>query len=84
MARIGSIPCPTHGCGNGDATVSKTGAGTLNISCHRCEQSSYAKAGTRAHRLITAHMTPDAEDAPPAKQADKPAPAARKATTLMG
>lgn len=87
MARVGSISCPAaaYGCNNLDATVSETGAKTLNVSCHRCGVSSYAKQGTKAHRLITAHMTPDADA--PAKTAAPAAPPAapvKRAATLLG
>ena len=74
MARIGSIRCPAPGCGNGDATVSETAAGTLNIGCHRCQFSAYGKAGTRAKRLIEAATTLD--DDAPRKTPAPPAPAA--------
>ena len=78
MARVGSIACPAPGCGNNAATVSETGAGTLNISCHRCQFSAYGKAGTKAKRLIQAAMTPD-EDAAPAASPKPPVAAAPKA-----
>jgi hypothetical protein len=73
MARIGSIACPAPGCGNPDATVSATPTGTLNLSCHRCQFSAYGKAGTKAHRLITAAMRPDDDPAPLATPKAKPA-----------
>lgn len=63
------MKCPV--CGAAEIAVSETGAGTVNVKCHRCELSAYAKPGTRAARLIRAAMTPD-DDAP----APKPAPAA--------
>lgn len=75
MARVGSIPCPAPGCDNADATVSETAAGTLNVSCHRCQFSGYGKAGTKAKRLIEAAMTRDSDAAPPAP-ATTPAPVA--------
>lgn len=77
MARIGSVPCPVPGCGNQDASVSETPAGTLHISCHRCQISGYAKTGTRAHRLLKQAVTLDDDAATPAEnQPAKPAPKA--------
>jgi hypothetical protein len=70
MARIGWTKCGC--CGNTEASISRTGTGTLSLSCHKCQFSGFAKAGTKAHRLILADMTPD-EDAAP-----DPAPAAVK------
>lgn len=66
MARIGAISCPL--CHTADIAVTETGAGTVNLKCHRCELSSYAKPGSRAARLIRQDMTPD-DDAPPAPAA---------------
>ena len=78
MARIGAIKCPL--CGAADIAVTETGAGTVNLKCHRCELSSYAKPGTRAARLIRQDMTPD-EDTPqaPAAAPAAPPPAAKPA-----
>ena len=53
--------------------MSETGAGTLNVACHKCQFSGYAKPGTKAARLIRAALRPD-EDAAPAP-APEPAPA---------
>lgn len=72
MARIGAIACPL--CHTADIAVTETGAGTVNLKCHRCELSSYAKPGSRAARLIRQDMTPD-DDAPPAAAAATPPPA---------
>jgi len=63
MARIGWTKCGC--CGNTEASISRTGTGTLSLSCHKCQFSGFAKAGTKAHRLILADMTPD-DDADPA------------------
>lgn len=72
MARIGYTTCKT--CGNPEASVSETATGTLSVSCHRCELSSYAKKGSKAARLIRADLRPD-DDAPaPAGIADAAAP----------
>lgn len=73
------MKCPV--CGAADIAVSETGAGTVNVKCHRCELSAYAKPGTRAARLIRAAMTPD-DDAPAPKPAAAapPVDAAPKAT----
>ena len=82
MARIGWTKCGT--CGNTEAAVSETGTGTLNISCHKCQFSGYAKKGTKAERLIRAAMSPD-EDAgapAPAPAAPAPAPKAPKAAPV--
>lgn len=79
MARIGAISCPL--CHTADIAVTETGAGTVNLKCHRCELSSYAKPGSRAARLIRQDMTPD-DDAPPAPAAAPaaPPPAAKQVT----
>lgn len=61
MARAGHTTCPL--CGTAEIAVTRTGAGTLNIKCHRCEFSGYGKPGSRAARLIAEKMTPD-DDAP--------------------
>lgn len=73
MARIGWTKCGT--CGNTEAAVSETGTGTLNISCHKCQFSGYAKKGTKAERMIRAAMTPDDDAAP----APVPVPASKTA-----
>lgn len=72
MARIGAISCPL--CHTADIAVTETGAGTVNLKCHRCELSSYAKPGSRAARLIRQDMTPD-DDAPAAPAPAAPPPA---------
>lgn len=71
MARIGFTQCGC--CGNPEASISRTGTGTLSVTCHRCEYSGFAKVGTKAHRLTMAAMTAD-DDAPadPAPQAKPP------------
>lgn len=86
MARIGSVQCGL--CGNPEASVSRTGTGTLSMVCHRCEYSAFSKPGTKAHRLTSAALTLD-DDAPaadpaPAKpaKASKAAPAADPAPAL--
>ena len=66
MARAGHATCPL--CGTAEIAVTRTGAGTLNIKCHRCEFSGYGKPGSRAARLIAEKMTPD-DDAPAAPTA---------------
>ena len=81
MSRAGHTTCPL--CGTAEIAVTRTGAGTLNIKCHRCEFSGYGKPGSRAARLIADKMTPD-DDAPAALAAPAPktdAPAPTKATT---
>ena len=90
--RIGYNRCGV--CGNPEATVDEKPTGTLATGCHKCGFSGYAKAGTKAKRLILAGMTPEAEDttnapAPQAATAPTPTPtppAATKRTggTLMG
>lgn len=62
MARIGWTKCGC--CGNTEAAISRTGTGTLSLSCHKCQFSGFAKAGTKAHRLVLADMTPDDEAEP--------------------
>lgn len=65
MARIGWVACGV--CGNPESSVTENAAGTLSVSCHKCQFSGYGKAGTKAARIIRGNMTPD-EDAPaPAK-----------------
>lgn len=78
--RIGWIACGTPGCGNPEASVSETAAGTIAFGCHKCQASGYAKAGSKAARLFRQHMTPDAdaEPAPKPEPAPAPAPADKK------
>lgn len=70
MARIGWVACGL--CGNPESSVSENAAGTLSVSCHKCQYSGYAKAGSKAARLVRSSMTAD-DDATIAPAAD-PAP----------
>lgn len=81
MARIGWVACGV--CGNPESSVSENAAGTLSVSCHRCQFSGYAKAGTKGARTIRDQMTPD-EDKEVKKTLPEPehkstAPAAKPA-----
>ena len=80
--KIGYTKCP-H-CDNKEATVKETYTGTLTVNCHHCDISSFAKAGTKAARLIRAGLVkiegeePVLENPPKGagqKQAPSPAPA---------
>ena len=68
--RIGWTRCGC--CGQPEAAVTETDKGTLSITCHKCQFSAYAKAGTKAKRLIQAGMTLDDEDAPKGKPETSP------------
>lgn len=62
--KIGYTKC--EHCGNTEATVKETETGTLSVNCHHCDLSSFAKAGTKAARLIRSAMKPcDDEGAAP-------------------
>lgn len=78
-ARIGEMPCPNKACTCADVAVEKTAAGTLQLKCHKCGFSAFAKAGTKWRRDVEAAMTLDDEPADPAPPAPKnnptPAPA---------
>lgn len=75
--RIGYVPCGC--CAQPEAAVAETNAGTLSITCHKCQFSAYAKPGSKAARLIRERLTPD-DDAPPApEQTPTPAPPKTKA-----
>jgi hypothetical protein len=78
MARAGHTTCPL--CGTAEIAVTRTGAGTLNLKCHRCEFSAYGKPGSRAARLIAEKMTADedATEATPTAQPKTDAPAPPK------
>lgn len=89
--RIGYTRCGT--CGNPEATVDQTKADTLAIGCHKCGFSGYAKAGTKAKRLVLAAMTPEVDDtqpkpspapAPVPTPTPTPPPKPRTAGTLLG
>lgn len=67
--RIGEMPCPNKACTCADVAVEKTDAGTLQLKCHKCGFSAFAKAGTRWRRDVEAAMTLDDEPPEP-----KPAP----------
>jgi len=87
MARIGWVSCGV--CGNPEASVSENTAGTLSVSCHKCQYSGYAKAGTKAARTIRAALKSD-DDTPPAaphaappKAEPKPAPPSRPKNSIF-
>jgi hypothetical protein len=71
--KIGYIIC-AH-CGNSEATVKETETGTLSVSCHHCDISSFAKAGTKGARVIRASLVKiedeEPEAAPPPKVSEK-------------
>lgn len=81
MARIGWVACGV--CGNPESSVSENAAGTLSVSCHRCQFSAYAKAGTKAARSIRDKMTPEAngevKKTLPEPEPKTPVPAAKPA-----
>jgi hypothetical protein len=82
--KIGYTKC--HHCGNSEATVKETETGTLSVNCHHCDLSSFAKAGTKAARLIRQSMTPDTESlesAPKSAAQAAPAPAPKKPTSVF-
>lgn len=68
--RIGEMPCPNKACTCADVAVEKTTAGTLQLKCHKCGFSAFAKAGTRWRRDVEAAMTLDDEPGDPAPKAD--------------
>lgn len=74
MARAGHTTCPL--CGAAEIAVTRTGAGTLNLKCHKCEFTGYAKPGTRASRLMAAVMVVDSDepDAQEPKSTEKRTP----------
>jgi hypothetical protein len=90
--RIGYTRCGT--CGNPEATVDETPTGTVKTGCHKCGFTGYAKAGSKAKRLILAAMTPEVDDtapktAPQAAPVPSPTPTPqptpkRAAGTLLG
>lgn len=93
--RIGWTRCGC--CGQPEAAVSETDKGTLSITCHKCQFSGFAKAGTKAKRLTLAELIPEAdEDASPPKgtaqagpapapqEPPKTPPAAKPAGLLIG
>lgn len=75
-------------CGH-EIPVKAAPNGTLNAACAWCDFPAYAKAGTDAHRIITAKLKnrPEPEPAPepakPAAPAAKPAPAPRRAASSI-
>jgi len=84
MARAGHTTCPL--CGAAEIAITRTGAGTLNLKCHKCEFTGYAKPGTRAARLVAQQMVIDTDDeapAAPAAAASKGKPAKPAAADLQ-
>lgn len=78
MPRVGWTKCGV--CGNPESSVTENSAGTLSLACHKCQFSGYAKAGTKAARLVRAAMTPDEEtDSGPTRA--KPEPPMQKPGT---
>lgn len=73
-------------CGH-EIPVKAAENGTLNAACAWCDFPAYAKAGTDAHRIITAKLKnrpePAPEPAKPAAPAAKPAPAPRRAASSI-
>lgn len=49
------MPCL---CCSHEVPVKTGDSGTLNFSCSWCDFPGYAKAGTEAHRIIAAKLTP--------------------------
>ncbi len=75
--RIGEMPCPNKACTCADVAVEKTDAGTLQLKCHKCGFSAFAKAGTKWRRDVEAAMTLDEPGEPePAPKAPAPPPPA--------
>lgn len=73
--RIGEMPCPNKACTCADVAVEKTAAGTLQMKCHKCAFSGFAKAGTKWRRDVEAAMTLDDDPSTGAPPAPPPAPA---------
>lgn len=70
--RIGEMPCPNKACTCADVAVEKTDAGTLQLKCHKCGFSAFAKTGTKWRRDVEAAMTLDDEPGDPAPKAPAP------------
>lgn len=86
--RIGEMPCPNKACTCADVAVEKTGAGTLQLKCHKCGFSAFAKTGTKWRRDVEAAMTLDDEPAepkpaPPAPPPPAPPPAAKPPSSVF-
>jgi len=87
--RIGTVPCPL--CGT-ICAVKVNQRNTLNYVCHTgCDNPGWAKAGTRAHEIISERMTrleplpkQQAAPAPVLKQQAAPAPAPAPVVKKMG
>ena len=82
--QVGTMACLC--CGH-EIPVKAAENGTLNAACAWCDFPAYAKAGTDAHRIITAKLKnrpePAPEPAKPAAPAAKPAPAPRRAASSI-
>lgn len=89
--QVGTMACLC--CGH-EIPVKAAPNGTLNAACAWCDFPAYAKAGTEAHRIITAKLkgraAPDPEPtqepkpaAPAANPAANPAPAPRRAASSI-
>lgn len=81
----GSMQCI---CCKQDMPVKESESGTLSISCPWCDLSAYAKPGTEAHRVISAHLKKGASPEPasqalPGPVAEPPAPAKKKSVYGM-
>lgn len=77
--RIGTVPCPL--CGT-ICAVKINGRDTLNYVCHTgCDNPGWAKAGTRAHEIISERMTriEPLEKLKPVPVAPAPAPVIKPA-----
>lgn len=85
---IGTMACLC--CGE-KIPVKQYETGTLNAACPWCELPTYAHAGTKAHKLLTARVTltetPTPSPAPVPKKDDAPPPppkAVKRANTIFG
>lgn len=84
--RIGDRACPICGAG---LVLRRNPAGTITTNCsgaNGCDFSGFAKKGTKAAQLLTAHLAAPAAPAPatlpPAAPAPKPARVAPPAFSL--
>lgn len=84
--RIGEMPCPNKACTCADVAVEQTAAGTLQLKCHKCGFSAFAKAGTKWRRDVEAAMTldeePEPDPEPKLNPVIKPEPAKKPASVF--
>lgn len=86
--QIGTMACMC--CGH-EIPVKAGESGTINAACPWCDFPAYAKAGTEAHRIITARLKnkpqpkpePKPEPKAPEPAAPPPTPARRPARSIF-